>query len=186
MINKITDKSSELHNRMEVLHTKHYVWLLQASTNITKCRVEAEDLISDLYLYLFDKGNPSIYYKDSFNLMYAYRFLQTRWVNKINKKNKVNLGKYNEKLEVEDIPYDMESDIRMMEAYDSVEQELKRLSTTRDWPKSRLFEMYYGSEETMLEIADKIGICKSSMFTNVKRIREHLKSTIPNPFIVNE
>jgi len=78
--------------------------------------------------------------------------------------------------------YPSEQDEEIMNSFDSVQEELQRLSTTREWAKVRLFEMYYGSEDTMVDVAKKIGICKSSMFTNVKKIREHLKQTCPNPF----
>lgn len=182
MYNGNLNQDSDLHKRMGVLHTNHYVWLLQASTNITKNRLEAEDLIGDLYLYLYEKSNPKIHYKDSFNLMYAYRFLQTRWLNKIKKKNKYYSKQDIQTIEIEDVPYDMDADLRMMEAYDSVQVELERLSITRDWSKVMLFNLYYGTEDTMMEVAKKIGICHSTMFVNIKKIREHLKQTIHNPF----
>ena len=178
----MSNENLELKRRITVLYTNHYTWLLQCSKNITKNNLEAEDLIGDLMIYLLEKGTPKIYYADGINTMYAYRYLQTRWINKVVKQNKIRFYKYNEVNEMADIPYDMESDTRMMEAFESVQEELKRLSTTRDWSKSKLFEMYYGSEDTMIDIANKIGICKSTTFTNIKKIREHLKNTCPNPF----
>ena len=176
------NENLELKKRIEILYKKHYIWLLQSAKNITKNQLEAEDLIGDLMIYLLENGTPKIYYKDGINTMYCYRYLQTRWINKVVKQNKIKFSKYNESNEMEDIPYDVDTDTKMMEAFDSVEKELKRLSTTREWSKVKLFEMYYGSEDTMIDIANKIGICKSTCFTNIKRIREHLKQTCPNPF----
>jgi RNA polymerase sigma factor (sigma-70 family) len=172
----------ELKQRLDTLHRKHYVWLLQSATNITKNREDSEDLIGDLYVYLSDKGNPKIYYSDSFNLMYCYRYLQTRWINKIHQSKKLNLQSIPSSIDVEDEPYPMEEDIRMMIAYDEIQTELERLETTRMWPKARLFQLYYGSDDYMIEIANKIGISKSTTFIAIKRVREHLKEIVKNPF----
>lgn len=167
---------------MEILQREHYVWLLQSATNITKHREEAEDLIGDLYIYLLEKGNPSIYYADSFNLMYCYRFLQTRWINKINKKKKLKFDYHMNNVDVEDEVYPMEEDLAIMEAYDEVQKELDRLTKTRMFPKAMLFKLYYDNDDTMIEVANKIGISKSTTFISIKKIREHLKDMIKNPF----
>lgn len=175
------NENLELKRRIEVLYKKHYIWLLQSAKNITKNNLEAEDLIGDLMVYLLEKGTPKIYYKDSINTMYCYRYLQTRWINKIVKHNKVKItdNKFQEPL---DEVYSYEEDERIMESFDLVQEELQRLTTTRDWPKVKLFQLYYDSDDTMLEVANKIGICKSTMFMNIKKIREHLRTTCPNPF----
>lgn len=175
-------ESVELRDRLDILHRKHYIWLLQSATNITKNREEAEDLIGDLYIYLADKGNPKIYYNDSFNLMYAYRFLQTRWVNKINQNKKFKVTSLSYEFDCEEEIYPIEQDNRIMKAFDEVERELEYLSKTRMWPKAKLFELYYCNDDTMVEVANKIGISKSTTFISIKKIREHLKSIIDNPF----
>jgi len=178
----IEDK--EIKQRIQVLYREHGTWLIQSATNITKNREDAEDLVSDLFLYLLEKGTPKLYYKDSLNALYCYRFLQTRWVNKVVKKDKVRISgdTWNPKYEPIDEVYSSEEDDEIMKAFDSVQQELQRLSTTRDWSKSKLFQLYYESDDTMVEVAKKIGICKSTTFISIKKIREHLKQTVPNPF----
>jgi RNA polymerase sigma factor (sigma-70 family) len=175
-------ESVELKQRLDILHRKHYIWLLQSATNITKNREEAEDLIGDLYIYLADKGNTKIYYADSFNLMYAYRFLKTRWVNKINQNKKFKVTSLAYEFDCEEDVYPIEQDNRIMKAFDEVERELEHLSKTRMWPKAKLFELYYCNDDTMVEVANKIGISKSTTFISIKKIREHLKSIIDNPF----
>ncbi len=177
----------EIRKRIEVLYKEHGVWLIQSATNITKNREEAEDLVGDLYIYLLEKGTPKIYYKDSINALYCYRFLQTRWVNKINKRNKLPVYKpkdtfIEECWDLQDEVYSSELDDAIMKSFDLVQEELQRLSTTREWSKVKLFQLYYDSDDTMIEVANKIGICKSTMFINIKKVREHLKNTCPNPF----
>jgi RNA polymerase sigma factor (sigma-70 family) len=176
----------EIRSRIEVLYKEHGTWLIQSATNITKNREEAEDLVGDLYIYLLEKGTPKLYYRDSINALYCYRFLQTRWINKVVKRDKVRISgdTYNPKYEPIDEVYSSEQDEQIMESFDAVNQELQRLSTTREWSKVRLFELYYGSDDTMLQVANKIGICKSTMFMNIRKVREHLKNTCPNPFVV--
>ena len=181
------NENLELKRRIEVLYTENYTWLLQASKNICKNQLEAEDLIGDLFLYLLEKGNPKIYYKNSINTLYCYRFLQTRWINKIVKRNKLPIHKpknsfIEDNWDMQDEVYSYEEDERIMQSFDLVQEELKRLSTTREWSKAKLFSLYYENDHTMLELANKIGICKSTMFVTIKKIREHLKSTCPNPF----
>jgi predicted DNA binding protein len=39
---------------------------------------------------------------------------------------------------------------------------------------------------TMETLADKIGISKSTCFLNIKRIKNHLKDNIDNPFTNEE
>lgn len=176
------NENLELKKRIEILYKKHYIWLLQSAKNITKNQLEAEDLIGDLMIYLLENGTPKIYYKDGINTMYCYRYLQTRWINKIVKYNKIKTSKNTNYQEPLDEVYPYEEDERIMESFDLVQEELQRLATTRDWPKVKLFQLYYDSDDTMLEVANKIGICKSTMFMNIKKIREHLKTTCPNPF----
>lgn len=177
------NETKEIRNRLEILYKKHYIWLIQSATNITRNREEAEDLVGDLMIYLIEKGNPQIYYKDSFNLMYCYRFLQTRWVNKINKGNKLKVDELTHRIDLEDELYPIEQDHRIMETFDAVQKELERLTKTRMWPKAKLFQLYYSNDDTMIEVAEKIGISKSTTFISIKKIREHLKSIIQNPFI---
>jgi DNA-directed RNA polymerase specialized sigma24 family protein len=174
----------EIRKRIEVLFKEHGVWLIQSATNITKNPQDAEDLVGDLYIYLLEKGTPKLYYRDSINALYCYRFLQTRWINKVVKRDKVRITSdiYHPKYEPIDEEYSSELDDEIMKSFELVQQELQRLSITREWSKVRLFELYYGSEDTMVQVANKIGICKSTMFMNLKKVREHLKQTVPNPF----
>jgi DNA-directed RNA polymerase specialized sigma subunit len=46
-----------------------------------------------------------------------------------------------------------------------------------------IYEIYWTSEDTLQEVADKIGISKSTTFIAIKKIRKHLKGLIKNPFI---
>jgi len=82
----------------------------------------------------------------------------------------------------EDVPYDEELDRELERAHNEVINELKSLSVTRLWPSAKIFELYWMSEDTLQETADKIGISKSTTFIAVKKIRKYLQNTIKSPF----
>jgi hypothetical protein len=81
-----------------------------------------------------------------------------------------------------DIPYDEQKDTDIMKAHEDVIKELKSLQITRLWPAARLYEMYWMSDDTLNEVARKIGISKSTTFLAIKKIRKHMALTIKNPF----
>jgi DNA-directed RNA polymerase specialized sigma24 family protein len=168
--------------RLENLYKESHIWLLQAATNITKNRENAEDLVSDCYYYIHKKRNQKIFWGVSYNLMYCYRYLQTRWINKIDKLKRVSYEESMRKYDREDEEYDVDLDIRVMNEYQSVLDEIKRLKGTRQFAQASIFEMYWMTDDKMIEVAKKIGISKSTTFTSIKKIREHLSKTITNPF----
>ena len=168
--------------RLENLFRESHIWLKKAAYNITKSREEAEDLIGELYEYLHIKQNPKLFYGDSYNLLYIHKFLNHRWINKTKKLNKVQHREHINS-EEPDPEYDTERDIAIMDAYAEVMNEISRLKKRKGFAAAMLYEMYWMSDDTLQEVADKIGISKSTVFLAIKKIRLHLKKTIQNPFI---
>ena len=78
--------------------------------------------------------------------------------------------------------YDEQRDRDIMKAYEDVINELKSLQTTKLWLAARLYEMYWMSDDNLNEVAAKIGISKSTTFLAIKKIRNHMKNVINNPF----
>lgn len=167
--------------RLENLFNESHEWLLKASFNLTKNREEAEDLTSELYEYLHTKQNHKLFYKDSYNLLYLHKFLTHRWINKTKRLNKI---KYFEVIQTEtpDDEYNVEKDEALDNAYREVMEEVQRLKKTNKFAPAFLFELYWCSEDTLQEVADKIGISKSTVFLSVKKVRAHLKKVITNPY----
>jgi DNA-directed RNA polymerase specialized sigma24 family protein len=180
MQNNIQQIQMENTQRLHVLYVNHSDWLLGAAYNITKNRDVAEDLVQELYLYLAEKGNPSIWFKDSFNLLYLHSFLKTRFLNLI-KQNKRVEG-LQEGWDTIDEEYDCEFDIRLQKAYTDIQAELERLQRTKQWSSARLAELYLFSDKTLEGLSKEIGISKSTSFLHVKKMRKHLKENIANPF----
>ena len=73
-------------------------------------------------------------------------------------------------------------DEKIQQAYDILVGELKRLEQTKMWSSAKLYEMYAFTDITMDELSKKIGISKSTTFLNIKKIKEHIKQLIDNPF----
>jgi DNA-directed RNA polymerase specialized sigma24 family protein len=169
------------NKRLENFYNDSSVWLHQVAYNITKNTEESEDLVADCWEYFIKKCNPKLYWKESYNRMYAMAFLKHRWINKVKKLNRV--------MYVADIvhddpfeEYDYELDENVEKAHNEVMSEIKRLQRTRMWTSAKLYEMYWTSEDTLQELADKIGISKSTVFIGIKKVRKHLEKVIDNPF----
>ena len=173
----------QCRTRIENLYKESNTWLLKAAYNITKNREESEDLVQDVFEWLWKKQNPKLFYQNSFNLLYIHKFLQHRWINKTKKLNRFSyVGQIYHEDAVDE--YDTELDLDVMKAYDEVMQEIQRLKRTKNFASAMIYEIYWGSEDTLQEVADKIGISKSTTFISIKKVRKHLKEVIKNPFDV--
>ena len=175
-------KCKENTIRLEVLYKQHDGWLKAVAFNISKNRDTAEELVSELYLYLAEKCNPQLYYLNSFNLMYCHSFIKSRFLNRI-KVDKRNTELNSDWDKVED-EYDTDTDQRLEEAYDGIIDELKKLEKKpKIWASSKIYQMYaFDKEMTYEKLSEEIGISKSTAYLNCKKIKKHLKETLPNPF----
>lgn len=168
--------------RLENLYKNSHIWLLKSSYNITGNSEDAADLVQDLYQYLLEKCNPKLFYSDSYNLLYLHRFLTHRWINRKKKNSRLKLfADYSPWEEQDELIYDVEKDQAIMNAHSEVMEELQRLKKTKGWASARLFELYWMSDDTLQEVADKIGISKSTVFIAIKKIRKHMATVIQNP-----
>jgi DNA-directed RNA polymerase specialized sigma24 family protein len=169
----------ELNKRIEVLFKEHNSWLLKVAFNITKNREISQDLVSELYMYLLEHGTPKLYYSNSFNLMYLHSYIKTRWLNRVkrDKKSTSNLPE-----EVEEEEYDIGFDMRLEKGYQDVLQELEKMKGTRSWSSAKIFELYWFGDDTMESLSDKLHISKSTTFLNVKKVKQHIRNKVQNPF----
>lgn len=172
----------ENNRRLENLYKESHKWLMAVAYNTSKNKEIAEELVSDLYLYLGEKVNPNLWWGDnSFNLMYCHSFLKTRFINKIKSNNRLTtISPHWDKIDDE---YDIEFDQKLENAYNGVIEELKAMEKTKLWPASKLYQMYIFTEGMTLDkLSNEIHISKSTSFLNIKKAKKHLKDTIQNPF----
>lgn len=172
---------SEFDTRLEKLYKESYDWLFRVSINMTKNVEDAEDLVQSLMLYLLEKRNPNLFYKDTMNLLYCHRFLRSRFLNAKNRSKKmVATESFDD--DIEDNEYDTEIDNLIMDRYNDIQIELDRLKNTALWADAQIFSYYFNSADSLSQLAKKLHVSKSTVFLSVKRIKLYLKQVIKNPF----
>ena len=176
---------NEFDIRLEKLYNQSYDWLFRVSINMTKNVEDAEDLVHSLFLYLLEKRNEKLFYKDTMNLLYCHRFLRSRFINAKNR-NKKSVATESFDDEIEDDEYDFETDNIIMERYDDIQKELDRLKNTQLWADAQIFTYYFNSDDSLSQLAKKLKVSKSTVFLSVRRIKVYLKEVIENPFTNKE
>lgn len=184
MIDSGSIQHCECEKRLINLHNESYRWLVSSANKITKNKIESEDLVQELYIYLHEKCNPKLFWGEhSYNLYYCSKFLHSRFINKTKKLNRTMY--VDEVWDIEtDKPYDVEYDEKLQKAHDDVLDAIKGLKNTKQFASAMIWEMYYMSDDTLDEVAHKIGISKSTTFLAVRKVRRILKEVIDNPFNV--
>ena len=177
-MNKI---QTENNKRLDVLFRKSHCWLSAVAYNLSKDKEVADELVGELYLYLAEKCNPALWYLDSFNLMYAHAFLNSRFLNRIKAaKRNVPLSDSYDDVENE---YDVDADERVEDVYNQMVDELKRLERTKLWAPSKIYQLYaFDKEMTFEKLASELKLSKSTVYLNCKKIKKHLKDNLDNPF----
>lgn len=172
----------ENKRRLEHLYRHSHKWLIGAAYNITKNLEIANELVAELYLYLAERINPAIWYgENDFNLLYCQAFLRTRNLNRI--KNEKRKSLLSDGWDTEDIVYDSDMDAKIEESYKELVDELSRLEKTGMWASARIYQLYHFTEGMTLEkLANEIGLSKSTVFLNTRKVKNHLRSKLDNPF----
>jgi hypothetical protein len=114
--------------------------------------------------------------------MYLRAFIHSRFINGKKRGSKTTqIREGDNHLVYED--YDIESDERFEVCWKEMMGELETLKTQRNWHSALLFEHYYFNDDmTLQKLSDEIGISLSTTYMHTKRIKEHLKSKLDNPF----
>lgn len=172
--------NTETNKRLDILYRQHHQWLMAVAYNLSKDVDVASDLVGELYVYLGEKDNESLYYLDSFNLKYCQMFLSSRFYNKCNRDKKMVITEsFSDDMDDE---YDYDGDNRLEGSWNELKEELQRLKKGNMWSSAQLYEMYQFENLTMEQLSKRIGISKSTTFLNIKKIKEHLRNTLNNPF----
>ena len=172
--------SKETKKRLDVLYRNHHQWLFSVAFKLSKDTHISEELVQELYLYLLDRNDENLFYKDSFNLQYCRAFIVSRFYN-LKKIQNRNLPLF-DNWDTEDIPYNEEWDNKLETSYKEVLEELNKMKKKKGWSSAMLFEMYWFSDKTFEQMSKEIGISKSTSFLNVRKVKNQLKSKLNNPF----
>jgi len=171
---------NETLKRLDILHRNHYQWLLSVAFKVSKSKLVSEDLIQELYIYLAERNDKDLFYQNSFNLQYCRAFILSRFYNlmKVEKRWLPIKEDYDE----EDVPYDVENDLRIEKAHKELLRELDEMKKKKGWSSAMIAEIYWFSNMTFDELSSEIGISKSTAFLNVKKVKQRLKEKLNNPF----
>lgn len=172
--------SNETIKRLEILHKNHYDWLYSCIFKISKSQRISEDLIQELYLYLSERDDEALYFKDSFNLQYCRSFLLSRFYNL--KKIENRFSEISSDYEKEDEPYNEEEDKKLQETYNEIVDEIQNMQRQKGWSSAKLAELYWFSDMTFEQLASEIGISKSTAFLNVRKVKLKLQNKFKNPY----
>lgn len=172
--------TKETKKRLDVLYRKHHSWLQSVAFKISKDKTTTDDLVQELYIYLGDRNDERLYYKDSFNLQYCRSFIISRFYN-LKKVEKRNLPLF-DNWDTEDKPYNTEWDMKLEQSYNEVLEEIDKMKKKRGWSSAMLFEMYYFTDKTFEQMSKDLGISKSTSFLNVRKIKQILREKLNNPF----
>jgi DNA-directed RNA polymerase specialized sigma subunit len=114
--------------------------------------------------------------------MYLRAFIHSRFINGKKRGSKTS-GLKESDTNIEDREYDVEGDERFERCWNSMIGELEVLKKEKNWHSALLFEHYYFNEDmTLQKLSDEIGISLSTTYMHTKRIKEHLKANLDNPF----
>lgn len=172
--------SNETIKRLEILHKNHYDWLYSCIFKISKSQRISEDLIQELYLYLSERDDEALYFKDSFNLQYCRSFLLSRFYNL--KKIENRFSEISSDYEKEDEPYNEEEDKKLQQTYNEIVDEIHNMQRQKGWSSAKLAELYWFSDMTFEQLASEIGISKSTAFLNVRKVKLKLQNKFKNPY----
>lgn len=170
----------ETRDRLHHLYVSHSLFLDNAAKKISKNLEMAEELVSDLYLYLLEKPNPNIWYSTSFNLHYCHLFLKSRFINKI--KKKPNHKPISEAMNISEEEYDYDGDMEFNRSWETLLKEMDTMKRQPGFASAMIFEHYMFGDKTLDEVSKDIGVSISTTFTHVRKAKQTLRERVPNPF----
>ena len=129
----------------------------------------SRDLVQEMYLKLYEKTtyDKIKYGDDDVNTFYVYVTLRNLFYDR--KRSKVSFVELKEDFEYEESSNDCKH---------LLEEMLKDISETIEnlhWYDRKIFEIYYGNNETIRQLSEGSKISSSSIFNTLKNVRTKIK-----------
>jgi DNA-directed RNA polymerase specialized sigma24 family protein len=163
-------------NNQAVEHTykRHHVWLSQCAFNFANDKLEAENLVQDLYLKMLElKDIKKIMYKDDINLYYLYKMLRSLFLNNQKKSNPTQAIN-DDMLEIHQEEYSYEIDSEFEEVVKLTNEALDKVH----WFDSRLLKVYIEEKHSIQSLHDATGISNSTIWTSMKKTKQYVKEYV--------
>jgi RNA polymerase sigma factor (sigma-70 family) len=163
-------------NNQLVEHTykKHNTWLLQCAYNLTNSKIEAEELVQNLYLKLMEMTNiQKIMYKQDINLFYLYKMLRSMHLNAVKKQvSSLPLNDDVCNLAAESYSYELDSQFeRMVELTNECLDEMY-------WFDAKLLRVYIEEDHSIQSLHNATGISNSTIWTTLKKSKQNVRNYI--------
>jgi RNA polymerase sigma factor (sigma-70 family) len=159
---------------VELTYKKHHVWLKQCAYNFTGDKLNAENLVQDLYLKLLElKDITKIMYKNDINLYYLYKMMRSLFLNNL-KKTTSTLAINDDMLEIQQEEYSYSADNEWEEMVRLTNEALDK----EHWFGSRLLKVYIEEEHSIQSLHDATGISNSTIWTQLNKTKKHIREYV--------
>jgi RNA polymerase sigma factor (sigma-70 family) len=157
---------------VEIVYRNHNKWLNQVAYNFTNNKLDAEELVQDLYLRLMEMADISkIKYNNTVNLYYLYKMLRSIFLNQ-------------QKVKINALPIDEELVNLHFEEYDYAsdnehEETIKRVNEILEkdvyWFDSKLFRVYIEENHSIKSLSKATKISSSTIWTSLSKTKAYIK-----------
>ena len=159
---------------VELTYNKHHIWLSQCAYNFTGDKLDAENLVQDLYLKLLElKDIKKIMFGNDINLYYCWRMMRSIYLNSL-KKTTPTLAINDDMLEIHQEEYSYEADSEFEEMVKLTNEALDKIH----WFDSRLLKVYLDEEHSIQSLHDATGISNSTIWTSMKKTKQYVKEYV--------
>ena len=129
----------------------------------------SRDLVQEMYLKLYEKTtyDKIKYGDDDVNTFYVYVTLRNLFYDR--KRSKVSLVELKEDFEYE------ESSNYCKHLLEEMLEDISETIENLHWYDRKIFEIYYGNNETIRQLSEGSKISSSSIFNTLKNVRTKIK-----------
>ena len=162
---------------IESIYKRHNDWLMQVAVNFTNSKVDAEELVQDLYVSLLEMKNINkIKYGDTVNLFYLYKMIKSRYLNNLKKAKQTTTVQIEEdifSIEVTEYDYEVDQEFEVI-----LEQTKHLLESDIHWFDAKLLMTYLEEDHSIASLHKATGISKSSIWTSLTKTKRYIKEVI--------
>lgn len=182
--------TEENKKRVELLHIKYNLKIINYINTLTNDIEESEDLYQNMLLFLLENPNPKIWDKDTFNIAYIFRIVYSRFINRVNFLNKRSYEEFNEEIVVvEDEEYNYDDDKKYETKLEILLQTINEAKINKIDKYIKEYEKAYLYKMPIKMLAKKVGVSDNTLYTHFRKIQEIIEMNVKNKvnsLIINE
>ena len=160
---------------VDIIYKNQNKWLSQVAYKFTNTKLDAEELVQDLYLKLMEmKDINKIKYNNTVNLYYLYKMLRSIFLNQ--QKIKVNALPIDEDLintHFEEYNYDADAEYE-----ETLKQINEILEKDVHWFDHKLLKTYLDEDHSIKSLSKVTGISSSTIWTSLSKTKTFVKNKL--------